>query len=135
MRKRAPEPAPTIWEVPDDCWALIDGILKVHYPRKEMDLRRVDLRGVLNGVIFRMRTGCQWNKLPGCFGDDSSIHRHFQKWCELGVFERIWAVLVESCTELGGVNWKWQAVDGAMGKARFGGTSSGRIPRIARRTA
>ena len=100
-----------------------------------MDLRRVDLRGVLNGIIFRMRTGCQWNRLPRCFGDDSSIHRHFQKWCELGLLERMWATLVEKCDELGGVDWRWQAADGAMGKARFGGTSSGRTRRIAQRTA
>jgi hypothetical protein len=31
---------------------------------------------------------------------------------------------VERCDELGGVKWEWQAADGAMGKARLGGTSS-----------
>ena len=50
-------------------------------------------------------------------GDDSTIHRTFQRWVELGVLERIWAVLVEGCDELGGVNWEWQAADCAMGKA------------------
>jgi len=41
------------------------------------------------------------------------------------------AVLVEQCDELGGVDWQWQAADGAMGKARFGGTLSGETPRVA----
>jgi hypothetical protein len=59
------------------------------------------------------------------FPDDSSVHRAFQRWVELGVLDRIWAaLLVEECEELGGVNWEWQAADGAMGKARFGGTLS-----------
>ena len=29
---------------------------------------------------------------------------------------------MEGCEELGGVDWEWQAADGAMGKARLGGT-------------
>ena len=28
---------------------------------------------------------------------------------------------MEECEELGGVDWEWQAADGAMGKARLGG--------------
>ena len=48
-------------------------------------------------------------------------HRTFQRWVELGVLERILAVLVEECEELGGVQWEWQAADCAMGKARSGG--------------
>ena len=69
-----------------------------------------------------MRSGVQWNQLPKEFGDDSSVHRTFQRWVELDVFDRIWAALVEECEELGGVNWEWQAADTAMGKARLGGT-------------
>ena len=55
---------------------------------------------------------------------DSTIHRTFQRWVQLGVLERIWSVLVKECEELGGVEWEWQAVDCAMGKARFGGIQS-----------
>ncbi len=36
---------------------------------------------------------------------------------------RGWERLIEECEELGGVDFEWQAADGAMGKARFGGTS------------
>ena len=40
---------------------------------------------MLDGIIFRMRSGCQWNRLPRELGDDSTIHRTFQRWVELGV--------------------------------------------------
>ena len=43
------------------------------------------------------------------------------RWVYLGIFEHIWAVLVEEGDELGGVKWEWQAADAAMGKARMGG--------------
>ena len=78
-----------------------------------------------------MRSGCQWNQLPEKFGDDSSVHRTMQRWIRKGVFKRMWAVLIENCEELDGVNWEWQSADGAMGKARFGGIRSARTPRIA----
>ena len=45
-----------------------------------------------------------------------------------GVFERIWAALVEECDDLGAVGWKWQAADGMLGKARFGGKKTGKNP-------
>jgi len=113
MGKKRPEQRepPTIWEIPDDVWPLIQTILDEHYPAKPKGHRRVELRRVLNGIIFRLRTGCQWNQLPACFVDDSTVHRHFQQWCQRGVLTHLWAVLVEACDDLGGVDWQWQAAD------------------------
>ena len=101
--KRDARPLETIWEVPDRLWEWIEPILledappppKAHGGRK-----RIDWRAAFNGVIFRLRTGCQWNRLPDQFGDDSSVHRWFQRWCRHGVVERIWAELVGECDEL-----------------------------------
>ena len=42
--------------------------------------------------------------------------------------ERIWAVLVAECDELGGVQWEWQPADAMLGKDRFGGKKRARIP-------
>ena len=125
----------TIWEVDDTLWAIIEPILLDFWPRKRTGRRPACWRGCLNGIIFQMRTSCQWNKLPKEFGDDSTVHRWFQRWAEEGVLEQIWAVLIEHCDELSGVEWKWQAADGSLGKARFGGPMSDRTPRIGRKTA
>jgi transposase len=121
----------TIWTVSDALWAVIQPILVELDPPKQMGRRRVDARRTLDAIIFRMRSGCQWNQLPERFPDDSSVHRTFQRWVRVGVFERIWATLVEHCAELGGVEWEWQAADTLLGKARRGGTSSAAIPPIA----
>ena len=90
-------------------------------PPKAKGRKRVNQRRMLEGVILRMRSSCQWNRLPQELGDDSTIHRTFQRWVELGVLEGIWAVLIEECREFDGVNWEWQSADCSMGKARFGG--------------
>jgi len=88
----------------------------------------VDLRRVLNGVIVRLRTGCQWHRLPEAFGADRTVHRHVQRWCQCGLFARMCAVLVEACDGLDGVDWAWQAAETMMGKARMGGDVVGRTP-------
>src|SRR5512133_12875 len=136
MTARSPEerPMPTIWRVPDKLWEKIEPILAEHDPPKTTGRPRADRRAVLDAVIFRLRTGCQWNRMPEEFLDDSTVHRAFQRWVELGLLDRVWAALVEECEELGGVNWEWQAADGAMGKARFGGISSVPTPPTAGKT-
>jgi putative transposase len=129
--KRDVEPLETIWECPDRLWERIEPILHEDAPpppRSHGGRKRIDWRAAFNGIIFRLRTGCQWNKLPRHFGSDRSIHRWFQRWCNNGVFEKIWAVLVEECDELGAVRWKWQAADGRLGKVRFGGEKDGQEP-------
>ena len=122
-RKRQVEqpPLPTIWHVPDDLWAKIEVVLAQYDPAKPIGRKRIDPRRALDGIIYRLRSGVQWNHLPKEFPDDSSEHRTFQRWVGLGIFERIWAQLIGECEELGGVNWEWQAADAAMGKARLGG--------------
>ena len=129
--KRKLPPPDTIWVIPDSLWPAVEAILDDHYPPAATGRPRADLRRVMDGVIYRMRTGCQWNRLPAEFGSDTTVHRWFQRFAEDGVFEHLWAVLVDACDELGGVSWEWQAADGVMGKARFGGTSSAKTRRTA----
>jgi putative transposase len=134
-QKRKVKPLPTIWEVSDELWKIIESILSKLDPPSWTGRERIDQRTALNGIIYQMRSGCQWNSLPEKFGDDSSVHRTFQRWVRKGVLETVWATLIENCAELGGVDWEWQSADGAMGKARFGGTWSVQTPRIAGRMA
>ncbi len=115
------QPLETIWEIPDDLWEKIEPVILEGNPPKSTGRKRVNPRPILNGIIFRLRSGCQWNHLPETFGDDSTIHRTFQRWVESGVLNQVWSVMVEECEELGGVDWEWQAADCALGKARLGG--------------
>ena len=129
-KNEAAQPLETIWEVPDELWERLEPILLKHYPPARTGRPRVDLRRVVEGVIFRMRSGCQWNRLPERFGDDATVHRWFQRFVKDGVLEELWAALLSECEELGAVDWSWQAADGCMGKARFGGEKRAAIPLI-----
>ena len=124
-------PLPTLWEISDELWVRIEPLLRRLDPAAVTGRQRIDARRALDGIIFRLRTGCQWNHLPRVYGDDSRIHRCFTRWCERGVFQKLGARLVRDCDELKGVQWKWQAADCMLGKVRFWGAQLDPTPQIA----
>ena len=107
----------TIWEVPDDLWAVVAAAIAELDPPRRGGRPRIDQRAAFNAVIHRLRSGCQWNHLPKEFPDDSSVHRTFQRWLARGVLERVWADVAEAA----GIVWGHQVVDAFLGQARLGG--------------
>ena len=83
-RKRpAPRPLDTIWEVSDDLWARIEPILREDWqPSPKGGQPPKDWRPMVDGILHRLRSGCQWNHLPERFGSDRTIHRWFRRWCD-----------------------------------------------------
>ena len=121
-------PLPTIWSLPDELWERIEPILARHYPPAATGRPRADLRLVFDGIVYRLRSGVQWNQLPRRFGADSTVHGWFQRFVADGVLREIWATLLAECDLLGEVLWQWQAADGVIGKSRFCGDKRGPNP-------
>lgn len=135
-KRQEVEAMPTIWRCPDDLWEqVLKPVVTQLDPPAKTGRPRIDPRAALDGVIHHLRTGCQWSALPTEFGDDSSVHRTLTRWIERGVLREVWSVLMGACEELDPTQWAWQSADGFMGKARFGGTTPGRTPRIAANAA
>jgi transposase len=44
---------------------------------------------VINGIIHRLSTGCQWRKLPERFGPWQTVHKRHQLWSADGTWERL----------------------------------------------
>jgi len=81
--------------------------------RKPLDPRRV-----FEGIVYVLRTGCQWKALPEeRFGSASSIHKYFRLWAAAGVFVRLWRKGLAEYDDLEGIAWRWQSLDGGMVKA------------------
>jgi putative transposase len=128
-KKPSTEPLPTIWNASDELWERVSRVLEELDPPSNYGPDRIDQRAAFDGIIYRMRSGVQWNHLPERYGDDSSVHRTFQRWVKRGVLQRLWAELVKDCEELDGADWRWQSADCALGKARHGGIKSEPIRR------
>jgi len=60
-------------------------------PHKIVAVNRVllDLRSVLNAIIYIDVTGAQWAHLPKTFPKYKSVHKYFMLWTRLGVFDKI----------------------------------------------
>ena len=109
--KRRIKPMATIWRCPDELWHKVALVLDELDPPAKTGRHRIDQRKALDGIIYLLRTGCQWNALPPEFGDDSSVHRTLQRWVGREVLPLVWSLLVAECDELGGVDFDWQAAD------------------------
>ena len=100
---------------------------------------RVDNRRAKDATFSVARTGCRWNSLNATgICSSSSTHRRFQEWGRTGVFERRLAQGLEEYDELEGMDWFWQAMDGARIEASLGGgrhRPQSRAPRQAGRQA
>lgn len=126
------------WELSDSLWQQIEPLLPQAKSRdrgrgrhrKNMGGRpAADRRKVMSGILYVLRTGCQWNALPHeHFGSGKTAHRYFQRWVRAGVFRRMWVAGLTTYDELKGIAWKWQAVDGVMTKAPLGGEKTGPNP-------
>jgi transposase len=109
--------------MPDELWAQIEPLLPPGKPHPLGCHRpRVDNRRAMDAIFFVARTGCQWNALNATgICSSSSAHRRFQEWGAAGVFHHLWAQGLVAFDDLKGIDWEWQAMDGAMTKAPLGG--------------
>lgn len=56
--------------------------------------REVDLREVVNAILYLNRTGCQWRMLPNDLGTPwQTVYEYFAKWKRNGTWTRINAAL------------------------------------------
>lgn len=111
------------WRIPDELWAQIQPLIPKGKPHPLGCHRpRVDDRSAMDAILFVLRTGCQWEALSATgICSKSSAHRRFQEWTQAGVFRDLWNRGLLAYDELQGIEWEWQALDGAMTKAPLGG--------------
>jgi putative transposase len=71
-------------------------------------------RQAFAAIVYVLRTGIQWNALPRELGASSTVHDRFQEWGKEGFEEALWQAGLEVYDEVQGIQWEWQAVDGAL---------------------
>ena len=126
--KRQKSVVPTLWTVPDKMWKKI----KMHLPTEKaphtVGRPAVSFRAVFNGIMYVLRTGCQWQAVPEQFGSGSTVHKRFQEWVVLGIFKLAWVAQLAEYDRRRGIGWRWQAVDSKAVPAPLGGADTGPNP-------
>lgn len=72
-------------DLTDEQWEGVRGYVETEY-RGPGRPRRLDLREVLNGILYLVRTGCQWQMLPKEFPNHNSVRYYFDKWTHDGTW-------------------------------------------------
>jgi transposase len=112
---------PTILKISDKLWNEIKNIFPKEKPLKTVGRPIVRYRKVIDGILYVLRTGCQWKMLPKEYGSGSTCHRRFQQWNRLNIFKKVWTRLLKIYHDLIGINWTWQSIDSISVKSPLGG--------------
>lgn len=73
------------YELTDGEWLIIAPLL----PNKPRGVPRVDDRRVLNGILWRFRTGSPWAEIPERYGPSTTCYNRFVRWRKAGVWGRL----------------------------------------------
>jgi len=74
-------------DLTDAEWAAVAPLIPP--PKRGGRPRTVDLREVLNGLLYMVENGCKWRGLPKDFPPRSTVHSYLQLWAWDGTLDRI----------------------------------------------
>jgi transposase len=84
-------------DLTDEEWAEVAPLIPPAKPGGNK--RTVDIREVLNGVMYITGSGCQWRDIPKDLPPRSTIHDYLDCWEHDGTLERIHHALYVKCRE------------------------------------
>jgi len=84
-------------DVTDEEWALIKPLI----PRAKRGggKRTVNIREVVNGLMYVLSSGCQWRAIPKDLPARSTVNGYFLQWDYDGTLDRIHHALYVKCRE------------------------------------
>ncbi len=115
-------------QISDAFWERIEPLLPSYKVSCKGGRPRLDMRKVFAGIMYVLKTGCQWKAMPREFGSGSAIHAYFQEWVRKGLFSKLWKLALTEYDDLIGIDWEWQALDGAITKSPLGGEKDRQKP-------
>jgi transposase len=60
-------------------YGMINDLLQYEKPKYTVGRPVIPFRKVMDGILYVLRTGCQWKMLPKDYGSVSACHRRFQE--------------------------------------------------------
>jgi len=74
-------------DLSDEQWALLEPLLPPAKPGGRP--RTVNLRAIINALLYVLRSGCAWRMLPHDFPPWGTVYTYFRNWRKEGTWERI----------------------------------------------
>src|SRR4029453_11780368 len=76
-------------DLTDEQWAIVAPLLPPPRTQHGGAPRRVDMRAVLDTLLYQNRTGCQWEMLPHDLLPKSTVYDYFAQWRDDGTWAKI----------------------------------------------
>lgn len=92
MSEMSNRPYPS--DLTDSEWELLQPLLP--HPTGIGSPRRVDIRAVVNGILYVLDNGIKWRALPHDYPAWQTVYGYFYRWNQRGVWEQINTILSES---------------------------------------
>lgn len=91
------------WVLSDAQWALIEQLL----PRSEhaRGPNFKNNRQIVEGILYRLRTGVPWRDLPGCFGPWQTVWKRQRRYASDGTWDRIMVALAAIADDGSALDW------------------------------
>ncbi|WP_443072706.1 IS5 family transposase [Streptomyces sp. RPT161] len=74
-------------------------------------------RKVINGILFRQRTGVPWRDLPARFGSWKTVYERHRRWSADGTWDRILQAVQADADAEGRIDWSMVSVDSTSCRA------------------
>jgi transposase len=87
-------------DLTDAEWALVAPLIPP--AKRGGNKRTVNLREVVNGLMYILSTGCQWRAIPTDLPPRSTLHDYLELWEWDGTLERLHHALYVQCREQAG---------------------------------
>jgi putative transposase len=87
----APTRKPYLTDLTDEQWAVLQPLIPPAKPGGRP--RAVDMREIINTLLYLNRTGCQWDMLPHDLLPKSTVYEYFSQWRNDGTWQSIMDVL------------------------------------------
>ncbi|MGP3985155.1 IS5 family transposase [Streptomyces sp. KR80] len=85
-------------------------------------------RKVINGILFRQRTGIPWRDLPTRFGKWKTCHDRHRRWSADGTWERVLQAVQADADAEGRIDWSMVSVDSTSCRAHQHAAGAHRRP-------
>ena len=108
----------------DEQWARIEPLMPSSEGQRGRPFR--DHRQVIEGIVYRLRTGLAWRDLPDSFGPWQTIWKRHKRFSTDGTWDKIHARLVAEADAAGWVDWN-VSVDSTINRAHQHATTLSRV--------
>jgi len=102
-------------ELTDEQWEKLEPLLPPQKPHTGRPSK--DHRTVINGILWILKTGAQWEDLPERYGSCKTVSSRLYRWRKAGIWDKILAELQRQGDTLGEVQWTIHYVDGTVVRA------------------